>query len=76
MLDNFAWRRMIRMLRTRHLWRWKDIRRQFTTPDGKWLPIRSAQSHKPSSLDQAARWAAIFAARTQPVLTYQVFDVL
>ena len=34
MLDDFAWRRVIRMLMTRHRWRWKDIRRQFTTPLG------------------------------------------
>ena len=39
MLDNFAWRRVIRMLMTRHRWRWKDVRRQFTTPWGRWLPI-------------------------------------
>jgi RNA-directed DNA polymerase len=39
MLDNFAWWRVIRMLRTRHRWRWKDVRRQFTTPTGRWLPI-------------------------------------
>ena len=39
MLDNFAWRRVIRMLMTRHRWKWKDVRRQFTTPWGRWLPI-------------------------------------
>ena len=39
MLDNFAWWRVIRMLRERHRWRWKDVRRQFTTPTGRWLPI-------------------------------------
>jgi RNA-directed DNA polymerase len=39
MLDNFAWWRVIRMLRTRHRWRWKDVRRHFTTPQGRWLPI-------------------------------------
>ena len=39
MLDNFAWWRVIRMLRTRHHWRWKDVRRQFTGPTGRWLPI-------------------------------------
>jgi RNA-directed DNA polymerase len=39
MLDNFAWRRVIRMLMTRHRWTWKDARRQFTTPWGRWLPI-------------------------------------
>jgi RNA-directed DNA polymerase len=39
MLDNFTWWRVIRMLRERHHWRWKDVRRQFTTPSGRWLPI-------------------------------------
>jgi RNA-directed DNA polymerase len=41
MLDNFAWWRVIHMLRARHHWRWKDVRRQYTTPTGKWLPIRA-----------------------------------
>lgn len=27
MLDNFAWRRVIRVLMTRHHWKWKDVRR-------------------------------------------------
>ena len=39
MLDNFTWRRVIRMLCERHRWRWKDVRRRFTTPNGRWLPI-------------------------------------
>jgi RNA-directed DNA polymerase len=39
MLDNFAWWRVIRMLRQRHRWRWKDVRRQFTDHTGQWLPI-------------------------------------
>ncbi|MGH3971317.1 MAG: group II intron reverse transcriptase/maturase, partial [Mycobacterium sp.] len=39
MLDNFAWWRVIRMLRVRHHWRWTDVRRQFTDPTGRWLPI-------------------------------------
>jgi len=39
MLDNFAWRRVIRMLQVRHHWRWKDVRARFTTPTGRWLPI-------------------------------------
>jgi RNA-directed DNA polymerase len=39
MLDNFAWWRVIRMLTARHHWRWQDVRRQYTTPTGKWLPI-------------------------------------
>ena len=44
MLDNFAWWRVIRMLRQRHRWRWKDVRRQFTTPDGRWLPITAGET--------------------------------
>jgi RNA-directed DNA polymerase len=43
MLDNFAWWRVIRMLRERHHWRWKDVRRQFTTPTGRWLPITAGE---------------------------------
>jgi RNA-directed DNA polymerase len=39
MLDNFTWWRVIRMLRQRHHWRWKDVRRQFVTPTGTWRPI-------------------------------------
>jgi RNA-directed DNA polymerase len=39
MLDNFAWWRVIRMLRERHRWKWTDVRRRFTTPTGRWLPI-------------------------------------
>jgi RNA-directed DNA polymerase len=39
MLDSFAWRRIIRMLMERHRWRWKDVRRQYTTVSGRWLPI-------------------------------------
>ena len=39
MLDNFAWWRVIRMLKTRHHWRWKDVRRQYTIASGRWLPI-------------------------------------
>jgi RNA-directed DNA polymerase len=38
-LDNFTWWRLIRMLRERHHWRWKDVRHRFTTPAGQWLPI-------------------------------------
>jgi RNA-directed DNA polymerase len=39
MLDNFAWRRVLRMLGVRHHWKWKDVRRQFIDPTGRWLPI-------------------------------------
>ena len=43
MLDNLAWRRVIRMLMTRHRWRWKDVRKQFTTPTGRWLAITAGE---------------------------------
>jgi RNA-directed DNA polymerase len=36
-LAYFVWWRVIRMLRTRHRWRWKDVRRRHTTPTGAWL---------------------------------------
>jgi RNA-directed DNA polymerase len=44
MLDHFAWRRVIRMLMERHRWRWKDVRRRFTTPSGRWLPITAGNA--------------------------------
>ena len=39
MLDSFAWWRIIRMLRERHRWKWRDVRAKFTTHTGRWLPI-------------------------------------
>lgn len=44
MLDNFAWWRVIRMLRVRHHWRWTDVRARFTTPTGRWLPISAGET--------------------------------
>ena len=38
-LAHFAWWRVIRWLRTLHRWRGKDVRRAFTTPQGRWKPI-------------------------------------
>jgi len=38
-LAHFVWWRVVRWLRTLHHWKWKDVRRRFTTPDGRWKPI-------------------------------------
>jgi RNA-directed DNA polymerase len=38
-LDHFTWCRLVRMMRYRRRWRWKDVRRWLTTPDGRWQPI-------------------------------------
>ncbi len=38
-LHRFTWWRIARMMRTRHRWRWKDIRRWLTDPTGRWRPI-------------------------------------
>jgi RNA-directed DNA polymerase len=38
-LDDFTWWRLIRMMRARHRWRWKDVRRWLTDPNGRWQPI-------------------------------------
>ena len=38
-LAHFAWWRVVRWLRTLHRWRWKDVRRAFTSPQGRWKPI-------------------------------------
>ena len=44
MLAHFAWWRVIRMLRTRHRWRWGDVRRRFTDHTGRWLPITAGET--------------------------------
>jgi len=38
-LAHFVWWRVARWLSTLHRWRWKDFRRQFTRPDGRWKPL-------------------------------------
>jgi len=38
-LFHFVWWRMIRWLRRLHRWTWTDVRRRFTTPEGRWKPI-------------------------------------
>jgi RNA-directed DNA polymerase len=38
-LSHFVWWRVIRWLRALHRWKWKDVRRRFTTPIGRWKPI-------------------------------------
>jgi RNA-directed DNA polymerase len=44
MLAHFAWWRVIRMLRTRHRWRWGDVCRRFTDHTGRWLPITAGET--------------------------------
>ena len=38
-LKHFVEWRIIRWLRKRHRWRWKQFRRRYTTPTGRWLPL-------------------------------------
>jgi RNA-directed DNA polymerase len=38
-LSHFVWWRVTRWLRALHRWKWKDVRRAFTTPDGRWKPV-------------------------------------
>ena len=38
-LQRYTWWRIVRMMRTRHRWRWKDVRRWLTDPNGRWKPI-------------------------------------
>ena len=41
-LQQFTWGRLVRMMRTRHRWRWKDVRRWLTNPaTGRWMPIQA-----------------------------------
>ncbi len=38
-LARFVWQRVIRWLSQRNRWKWKDVRRHFTTPSGRWKPV-------------------------------------
>ena len=38
-LAHFVWLRVARWFCTLHHWTWKDFRRQFTRPDGRWKPL-------------------------------------
>lgn len=38
-LQHYTWWRIVRMMRTRHRWKWKDVRRWLTDPNGRWKPI-------------------------------------
>ena len=38
-LQQYTWWRIVRMMRTRHRWRWKDVRRWLTDHTGRWHPI-------------------------------------
>lgn len=38
-LAYFTWWRVIRRLVTLHRWKWRDVRKRFTTPNGRWKPI-------------------------------------
>lgn len=38
-LQAFTWWRIVQMMRTRHRWRWKDVRRWLTDRNGRWRPI-------------------------------------
>lgn len=38
-LQHHTWWRIVRMMRTRHRWKWMDVRRWLTDPTGRWHPI-------------------------------------
>ena len=38
-IHQFTWWRIVRWQRTRHRWRWKDVRRWLTDRTGRWHPI-------------------------------------
>jgi RNA-directed DNA polymerase len=56
-LDRFAWQRLITMLMHRHRWNWKAVRKQFTTPTGRWLPITAdGTAHQPIAATPVTRY--------------------
>jgi RNA-directed DNA polymerase len=38
-LRQFTWWRIVQMMRARHRWKWKDVRRWLTDHHGRWKPI-------------------------------------
>ncbi len=40
-LFHFVWWRVILWFRALYRWRWKDVRRRFTTSEGRWKPIEA-----------------------------------
>ncbi|MEO3779466.1 group II intron maturase-specific domain-containing protein [Micromonospora sp. B11E3] len=56
-MDRFAWQRLITMLMHRHRWNWKAVRKQFTTPTGRWLPITAdGTEHQPIAATPVTRY--------------------
>jgi RNA-directed DNA polymerase len=35
-IAQFAWRRVVTMVRVRHRWKWPDVRRWLIDPTGRW----------------------------------------
>jgi hypothetical protein len=62
-VDDIVWWRVVSLLRERHHWGWKDVRRRFTTPPGSGCRsrraglsyARSARSRSPGIATAAAR---------------------
>ena len=38
-LENFVWHRAIRWSRKLHRWKWRDVRRHYTGPHGRWTRL-------------------------------------
>ena len=38
-IAHFTWMRVARWLMTLHRWTWKTLRREFTDPTGRWMPL-------------------------------------
>ena len=43
-LAQFTWSRLVHWQRTLHRWRWKDVRRWLTGPNGRWRPITAGET--------------------------------
>lgn len=43
-LQQYTWWRLVQWQRTRHRWRWQDVRRWLTTPQGHWHPITAGET--------------------------------
>ncbi len=57
-LQHHTWWRIVRMMRTRHRWKWMDVRRWLTDPTGRWHPI-------------SAGGTELFNPETIPIIRYR-----
>jgi len=72
MLDDFTWWRIIRMMRARHRWKWRDVQRWLRRPDGSWRAIHQGETElRPIAKIPVTRYLWRGAKIPNPYLWYE-----